>query len=37
MSNPDPRQAAPANLEHVDLAWNAVLRLLDSKDPSFRN
>jgi ribulose-5-phosphate 4-epimerase/fuculose-1-phosphate aldolase len=23
--------------DHVDLAWNAVLRLLDDKDPSFRD
>ena len=23
--------------EHVELAWNAVIRLLDQKDPSFRN
>ena len=31
------RERATSNLEHVDLAWNAVLRLLDQKDPSFRN
>ncbi len=33
----DGRQRATSNLEHVDMAWNAVLRLLDSKDPSFRD
>lgn len=33
----DGRQRATSNLEHVDLAWNAVLRLLDAKDSSFRN
>ena len=31
------RRRASVNLEHVDLAWKAVLRLLDSKDPTFRN
>lgn len=31
------RERATTNLEHVDLAWSAVLRLLDQKDPSFRN
>ncbi len=30
------RERVSDNLEHVDLTWNAVLRLLDSKDPSFR-
>jgi len=33
----DGRQRATTNLQHVDFAWNAVLRLLDDKDPSFRN
>jgi len=33
----DGRERAATNLEHVDFAWNAVLRLLDQKDPSFRN
>ncbi len=31
------RERVSDNLEHVDLTWNAVLRLLDSKDPSFRD
>ena len=25
------------SVDHVDMAWNAVIRLLDQKDPSFRN
>ena len=33
----DGRQRATQNLEHVDFAWAAVLRLLDRQDPSFRN
>lgn len=33
----DGRVRASANLQHVDLVWNAVLRMLDAKDPSFRN
>jgi len=33
----DGRQRATSNLVHVDMAWNAVLRLLDQKDSSFRS
>lgn len=33
----DGRQRATSNLDHVDMAWNAVLRLLDQQDSSFRN
>ena len=33
----DGRQRSTSNLEHVDMAWNAVLRLLDQRDSSFRN
>lgn len=31
------RSRATGNLEHVDLVWNAVLRLLEQKDPSWRD
>jgi ribulose-5-phosphate 4-epimerase/fuculose-1-phosphate aldolase len=33
----DGRERTATSLEHVDMAWNAVVRLLDQKDPSFRN
>jgi ribulose-5-phosphate 4-epimerase/fuculose-1-phosphate aldolase len=33
----DGKVRATENLEHVDLAWNAVIRLLDAKDPSYQN
>ncbi len=33
----DGRQRATESLDHVERAWSAVLRLLDAKDPSFRN
>jgi ribulose-5-phosphate 4-epimerase/fuculose-1-phosphate aldolase len=33
----DGKACATETQEHVDLAWNAVIRLLDQKDPSYRN
>jgi ribulose-5-phosphate 4-epimerase/fuculose-1-phosphate aldolase len=33
----DGRQRAGESGDHVAMAWSAVLRLLDEKDPSFRN
>ncbi len=31
------RERSTESLDHVEMAWSAVLRLLDEKDPSFRN
>ena len=31
------RERSTESLDHVNRAWSAVLRLLDARDPSFRN
>jgi hypothetical protein len=31
------RQGVVEIPDHIDLTWSAVLRLLDQKDPSYRN